>query len=113
MLQIMMRIKVIVLPIFLTRFSSFHVRRAPFPAFDNRADAASAVLIGCCLDCVVFVLGQTSRELDSRQASLVDNAYLQCCPPQRSAARPMKKRPPEQEYIRHLVGPRRLTLLPV
>ena len=36
------------------------------------------------------------------QATLVENAYYQCKPPERSAVK-RKKRAPQQEYIRHLL----------
>uniref|UniRef100_A0A061R4F1 Regulator of nonsense transcripts 2 n=1 Tax=Tetraselmis sp. GSL018 TaxID=582737 RepID=A0A061R4F1_9CHLO len=45
---------------------------------------------------------KNARSLDGRLSSLVDSAYYQCCPPERSAA-VAKKRPPEHEWIRHLV----------
>ena len=45
---------------------------------------------------------KNSRNLDARQSMLLDNAYFAVRPPERLGAR-RKKRPPEQEYVRHLV----------
>lgn len=45
---------------------------------------------------------KNTRNLDARQSMLLDNAYFAVRPPERMGAR-RKKRPPEQEYVRHLV----------
>ena len=45
---------------------------------------------------------KNTRNLDARQSMLLDNAYFAVRPPERLGAR-RKKRPPEQEYVRHLV----------
>ena len=45
---------------------------------------------------------KNSKNLDARQSMLLDNAYFAVRPPERMGAR-RKKRPPEQEYVRHLV----------
>jgi regulator of nonsense transcripts 2 len=42
------------------------------------------------------------KNLDNRQAALVDSAYFATCPPDKAAAR-RRRRPPQQEYIRHLL----------
>lgn len=43
-----------------------------------------------------------SRNLDARQSMLLDNAYYAVRPPERIGAR-RKRRPPVQEYARHLI----------
>lgn len=50
----------------------------------------------------VMVKLRNSRNLDARQSALVDSAYFAVHPPERVGAR-RKKRPPEHEYIRHLI----------
>ena len=45
---------------------------------------------------------KNSKNLDARQSMLLDNAYFAVRPPERLGAR-RKQRPPEQEYMRHLV----------
>lgn len=45
---------------------------------------------------------RNSRNLDARQALLVDNAYYAVHPPERVGAR-RKRRPPMHEYMRHLI----------
>ncbi|KAK3289206.1 Regulator of nonsense transcripts upf2 [Cymbomonas tetramitiformis] len=43
-----------------------------------------------------------AKNLSAAQSTLVENAYYQCKPPERSAVR-IKQRTPMQEYIRHLL----------
>jgi regulator of nonsense transcripts 2 len=81
-------------------------------------DVAAALLDGCgrylCrspesatrANALVDVLGRLkqARNLDARQAALVDGAYLACRPPARGASWwRRKERPPMLEFIRHVV----------
>ncbi len=50
---------------------------------------------------VMMKLGK-SRNLDARQSMLLDNAFYAVRPPERVGAR-RKRRPPAQEYARHLI----------
>jgi regulator of nonsense transcripts 2 len=45
---------------------------------------------------------KNTRNLDARQSMLLDNAYYAVRPPERMGLR-RKRRPPAQEYMRHLV----------
>jgi regulator of nonsense transcripts 2 len=52
------------------------------------------------------VLGRlkAARNLDARQAALVDSAFLACRPPARSLAlRRAKERPPVHAFVRHVI----------
>ncbi|GMH39542.1 hypothetical protein BSKO_07440 [Bryopsis sp. KO-2023] len=44
---------------------------------------------------------KNAKNLDSRHRALIDSAYFQCKPPKSGVRR--KRRPPIQEYIRHLI----------
>ncbi|KAF8071278.1 UPF2 [Scenedesmus sp. PABB004] len=44
---------------------------------------------------------RNARNLDSRQSNAVDSAYYACRPPDKATQR--RRRPPMQEYVRHLV----------
>ena len=85
----------------------------------HNVDVAAALLDSCgrylCrtaesavrANALVDVLGRLkqARNLDARQAALVDSAYLACRPPARGTAAHWrrKERPPMLEFIRHVV----------
>ena len=80
-------------------------------------DVAAALLEGCGrflarspesavrANALIDVLGRLkqARNLDARQAALVDNAYLACRPPPRAPPRRAKERPPQQAFARHVI----------
>ena len=80
-------------------------------------DVAAALLEGCGrflarspesgvrANALIDVLGRLkqARNLDARQAALVDNAYLACRPPPRAPPRRAKERPPQQAFAHHVI----------
>jgi regulator of nonsense transcripts 2 len=80
-------------------------------------DTAAALLEGCGrflarspesavrANALIDVLGRLkqARNLDARQAALVDSAYLACRPPPRAPPRRAKERPPAHAFTRHVI----------
>jgi regulator of nonsense transcripts 2 len=61
----------------------------------------SAVRANALLDALARL--KLARNLDSRQAALLEAAYAAARPPARASLRRRKERPPEHEFVRHVV----------